>query len=449
MARDYIARDPKTGRPINQQRQVKQVDIRSMLPADGVWQRIPRRDIVPLASGSVKMVEIPLSEGGGLARRIDGILALNRVLPSSVPAAHEALCEALDDDEGVIRIAALQAMPSFAIKKHDDLFIFLSDRLLEDDQYVREAARECLRKLAPVFPSGCEEILRRELRDPRKPHRNDAFATLKATAQNWTETGCLHIDELIREEEVDLRRRAARILRTITVKGGATGWDLISWSLQDEDAQVRRAASNCLPTLANVESRVATILVEAAMFDEDTGVRKNVIRTLKTLDMQNPRVAQLIQDGARDRDKALRKACIDQLSIILSGEKLREEAAELLRQETQPDLRKRLERLARDVDWEGTEAEKNRALAPLDKVQGEEQEIDLPLKADPRKLAEAKEAQSGVSSPEAAPAKDQPTEKTAKTTEKSKIVPENAFDQYESLGYSEDDFDDEIDDELY
>ena len=392
MARDYIARDPKTGRPINRRSAVKQVDIRSMLPPSGVWERIPRRDIVPLASGQVKMVEIPRSEGGGLARRIDGILALNRVLPAMVTDAHTALCEALDDDEGVIRVAGLKAMPSFAIKKHEDLFMYLSDRLLEENEHVRKAARECLRKVAPIFPSGCEEILRRELRHETKQHRDDAFATLKDTSQNWAETGCLHIDELIREEDVDLRRRGAKILRTITAKGGATGWDLISWSLQDEDAQVRRSASACLPRLANVESRVATIFVEASMFDEDSGVKKNIIRTLKTLDMENPRVAQLIQDGARDRDPVLRKACIEQLSIILTGDKLREVAAELLRQETRPELRTKLERLSRDVDWEGTEDEKNRALAPLDKVPEEFSEMQLPeidgLKPIPEELSE-------------------------------------------------------------
>ena len=443
MARDYIARDPKTGRPINQRRRTKQVDIRSMLPTAGTWQRIPRRDILPLASGEVKMVEIPRSDGGGLARRIDAILALNRVLPASVPAAHEALCEALDDDEGVIRIAALQAIPSFAIKKHDDLFIFLSDRLLEDDQHVRRAARECLRKVAPVFPSGCEEILRRELRDARKQHRDDAFATLKETAQNWTETGCLHIDELIREEDVDLRRRAAKILRTITVKGGATGWDLISWSLQDEDAHVRRAASACLPTLANVESRVATILVESAMFDEDNGVRKNIIRTLKTLDMQSPRVAQLIQEGARDRDPDMRKACIEQLSIILTGDRLREVAAELHRQETRPDLRKRLERLARDVDWEGSEAEKNRALAPLDKIPEDDSNVEFPAPIEPGKDTVTQTTKGQGASLHGG--KEATPESPAKPAVKSDLNSEKPFDQYESLGFSEEEFDEEFD----
>ena len=110
----------------------------------------------------------------------------------------------------VIRVAGLKAMPSFAIKKHDDLFIFLSDRLLEENEHVRKAARECLRKVAPVFPSGCGKLsTRRELRHENKQHRNDAFSTLQDTSQNWVGAGCLHLDELIREEDVDLRRKEA------------------------------------------------------------------------------------------------------------------------------------------------------------------------------------------------------------------------------------------------
>ena len=61
MSRDYIARDPKTGRPINQRRAAKQTDIRSMLPEAGIWERIPRGDIIALASGEAKIIETPLS----------------------------------------------------------------------------------------------------------------------------------------------------------------------------------------------------------------------------------------------------------------------------------------------------------------------------------------------------------------------------------------------------
>ena len=399
MSRGYIARDPRTGKPIRRQRLDRDVDIRGLLPDAGLWQRIPAHEILPLASGEAESLELSRSDGGGFARRSDGIKALHRTLGSQIDSAHKVLLDALDDDSIDIRIAALEILPVFALKKHDDLLHFLSDRLLEDEERVREAARECLLIVAPVFPSGCENILRRELRDTRVDHRANAFETLRRTADSWPEAGCLHLDELIREEDVDLRRRGSKILRTIAASAGATGWDLIGWSLEDEDAQVRRNASNTLITLTKTEPVIATIFIEAAITDDDAGVKKSVIRALKKLDMQSPRVTKMVVDGARSRDYTLRKACIDQLSIVLSGERLREAAAELLRQETRADLRKRLTSLAKDVEMEGSEEEKNKALAPLDKVVVllPELEEDLPgsPESDPNDLREDDKRVSG------------------------------------------------------
>jgi hypothetical protein len=326
-------------------------------------------------------LELSRGDGGGFARRSDGIKALHRVLGSQIDSAHKVLLDALDDDTIEIRIAALEILPVFALKKHNDLLHCLSDRLLEDEGQVRDAARECFLKVAPVFPSGCENILRRELRDTRIDHRANAFETLRRTANSWPETGCLHLDELIREEDVDLRRRGSKILR-FAAGAGATGWDLIGWSLEDEDAQVRRNASKTLTKLTKTEPMMATIFIEAAITDDDAGVRKSVIKAMKKLDMQNPRVTKMIIDGARSRDYTLRKACIDQLSIVLSGERLREAAAELLRHETRADLRKRLTSLARDVQMEGSEEEKNRFLAPLDRVEPPLEELDAPRSGD-------------------------------------------------------------------
>jgi len=382
MSRGYVARDPRTGKPIRRRRLDSDLDIRGLLPNTGPWQRIPAHEILPLARGETESLELSRSDGGGFARRSDGIKALHRVLGSQIDSAHKVLLDALDDDTIKIRIAALEILPVFAVKKHDGLLRCLSDRLLEDEGEVRDAARECFLKVAPVFPSGCENILRRELRDTRTDHRANAFETLRQTANSWPETGCLHLDELIREEDVDLRRRGSKILRSIAAGAGATGWDLIGWSLEDEDAQVRRNASNTLITLTKTEPMIATIFIEAAITDDDVGVRKSVIKAMKRLDMQNPRVTKMIVDGARSRDYTLRKACIDQLSIVLSGERLRETAAELLRQETRADLRKRLSSLARDVEMEGSEEEKNRFLAPLDRVEPLSEELDAPRSGD-------------------------------------------------------------------
>ena len=132
--------------------------------------------------------------------------------------------------------------------------------------------------------------------------------------------------------------------------------------------RVRRNAARTLTTLATVEPRIATVLVEASIEERDKSIRDSVIRALKKLNMQSPKVARMIIRGAGDEDVEMRKACIGQLVIILTGQELREAAAELLRTESDPGLKKRLAALSVDHDLEGTEEEKNKALAPLDKV---------------------------------------------------------------------------------
>jgi hypothetical protein len=371
MVEDYVARDPRTGKIIQQRKKTVEKDIRSLQPSDGPWQRIPVYEILKLAEGEIETLELSLTNGGGFVTRTDGIKALARVYENSIPKAHQILLEVLDDDDVNIRIAGLEVMPIFSLKLHTDLLIYLSDRLQDDDLNVRKVAMHTLQKMSPIFPSGCEDILRRELRSTNKTHRKSAFEALKLTSIAWPETGCLHIDELIREDDVDLRRKGSKILRNIAAKGGPPGWDLIGWSLEDEDAQVRRNAAQCLVTLTNSEPRIALILVENALDDDDTNVRNSVIRAMKKLDLQSPRVTDMILRGARSRDLNLRTACIGQLSIILTGDRLRESAAELLRQETDPKLRKRLTALSIDIELDGSESEKNKFLAPVEKVNDE------------------------------------------------------------------------------
>ena len=395
MARDYIARNPRTGKAIRRRGTEVDVDIRGLLPPAGTWQRIPAHEILPLARGDSDGLQLTRGQGGGFARRVDAIHALHRVMQSQIDDAHGVLLDILDDDESGNRVAALRVLPVFALKKHDGLLQCLSDRLLDEDPQVEDAARVCLLKVAPVFPSGCEEILRRELRNQRQDCRANAFEALRLTAESWPEAGCLHLDELIREEDRDLRRRGSKILRTIASKAGATGWDLIGWSLEDEDALVRRNASNTLITLANNEPGIATIFIESAMLDEDDGVRKSVIRALKKLDMQNPRVNKMVIDGARSRDYNLRKACIEHLPIIMSGGALRDAASELLKQETRPELRKRLSAFSIDLEIEGTEDEMNRFLAPLERVDPLPEEMEAPRSGDSPTEGEHDKQQSG------------------------------------------------------
>ena len=373
MARKYVARNPRTGKSIRHSgAKSRRGGVSALTPEPGPWQNVEYSDIVPLANGESGKIQVSTDLGFLTLGRIDGIKALHKVLEKDASAAYEALVDALEDNYPDVRIAALKSLPSFALRRQGILFQCLSDRLLDDEEAVRSEARRCLIRVSPMFPSGCEVTLRRELRDSRKEHRDGAFEALRLSAREWTEVGCLHIDELIREEEVDLRIRASALLRTIARKGGAEVWDLISWSMQDEEVRVRRNASRTLTILADSEPRIAAILVESSIEERDSGIRNHVIKALKKLDMQSPKVVQMIIRGARDKDVSMRGACIGQLAVILSGQELRETADELLRKEVDPELKRKLSALARDPDLDGTEEEKNRSLAPLDKVHSED-----------------------------------------------------------------------------
>ncbi len=240
---------------------------------------------------------------------------------------------------------------------------------------MRKRARACLKECAPIFPSALEEIIREQIRSEDNISRKDAFEALRAASIQWPEVGVLHVDELIREDEVDLRRRGAKILRSFAPRAGAGGWDLIGWCLQDEDAQVRKGAAMSLPALAGRSPDIAQLLIEVAIFDEEPAVSQQALKALNRVDKDSVRVRDLIVDAARHRDKRIRTSCIKMLPVILSGESLRETADELLRQETDTKLRKILTEYAKDLAMEGTEDEKNKFLAPAPAVEIDPSEI--------------------------------------------------------------------------
>ena len=380
MAREYIARDPRTGKRIGVGKKGgrKTTGYAALSPDSGPWQRLEIPEILPLATGEIDKVEILTDGNRWKLGRIDAIKALSKVGEREVERAYETLVEALEDDFPDVRIAALKVLPSFSLRRQGILLHCLSDRLIDEEDAVRWEAMNCLKKIAPLFPSGCEGMIRREMRDERKDHRDNAFETLKLTAREWREGGCLHLDEIIRERDVDLRIRGSLILRTVASKGGAEAWDLITWSLQDEEIRVRRNAAKTLTILADVEPRVAVILVESSLGEDDKAIRNSVIKALKKLDIQSPRVVQMILKGASDDDLEMRKACVSQISIILSGQELREAAGELLKNEKDPGLKKRLQSLALDPDFDGSEEEKNRKLAPAEYVPKDDEDMPLP-----------------------------------------------------------------------
>ena len=376
--REYIARDPKTGKALRTGRKRRNNLDLAYKPPEGAWDSIPLDRIIPLASGNLEIHSVIWRDKERLMRQHDAIRALPRIRGRDQLDAHAALEGALGSIDTRLRIAGLASLPYCALLHTENLFEHLHELLEDVDGEVQKAAQKCLITVAPVFPSVTEETMRRELRLEDKPRRSSAFEALKQVATSWPEVAELHIDELIREEEGELRGMAAAILPRLAKHKSATLWDLIGWCLQDEAVVVRRHAARALLPLADHAPKITQIALEIAFFDDDEAVRNSALKASKKLDPNSFRMQRLITDGTRHSDRNIRLSCIKMLPIIMVDAEVRIQASELLEQETDSEIRKLLEELMIDDSLEGTEAQKNAYLAPAEKVEMDEGSMSLP-----------------------------------------------------------------------
>tara|TARA_B100001121_G_scaffold100426_1_gene88995 strand:- start:136 stop:1425 length:1290 start_codon:yes stop_codon:yes gene_type:complete len=373
MSREYIARDPRTGKPLNV---AKAKSKKQYIEArEGPWLAINDSDIIPLANGEISGYEVSWRSKKHQLRREDGIIGLTRIKGQRAAEAHKSLLRALEDDSPSIRVSALKSLPEVATQKSDELFDWLSVLLDDNDLSVRRAASEALAISAPVFPSGVDIIIHNELRSFEPNRSKSAFKGLESLCEAWPEVACDHIDELFLETDADLRLKGAKLLSKVLAKAGHIGWDLVSWALNDDDARVRRAAAKTLPRLAKIDTRIATIFSERALSDLDSQVRISAVKAIRSLDKDSGRARELILKGASADDVLVRRACVEMLPILYGEDVLRGIAIDLLKTETDDKLIKSLNQYAKDDSLEGSEAQKNRFLAPAPAVPKIDREV--------------------------------------------------------------------------
>ncbi len=378
---EYIARDPRTGLPISnvKTREKRKRISDSYAPPDGVWDAIRLFEILPLCRGEIANTEVNWLEKRHMVTRVDAVRALPRIVRREVSGVHTELLCALQDEQDEVKISGLFALPYCAIVCDAEDFFARLDELLDDDSaVVRSNASECLVKVAPIFPSGIEHILSRELRNEMPVRKKAGFKALKKLAKEWPEVAALHLDELLRLDDNMTRIEASKLLLSLSKAPSAAIWDLIQWSLADEVDSVRANAAKTLPTLANHSPHIAKALIENSLFDPSSAVRKHALRALPSVDLGGPRMMKLCLDGARHEDPDMRGACIKMIPRLFTESRMREEADLLLRQETRPNLIKILEEMVYDPELEGGEDEKNRFLAPSEAPTTEDG-IPLPL----------------------------------------------------------------------
>ena len=100
MSREYIARDPRTGKRIGVAKKGgrKTTGFAALSPDSGPWQRLEMSEILPLATGDSDKVEILTDGKRWKLGRIDAIKALSKVGEGDVEKAYETLVDALEDN---------------------------------------------------------------------------------------------------------------------------------------------------------------------------------------------------------------------------------------------------------------------------------------------------------------------------------------------------------------
>jgi hypothetical protein len=443
MSREYIARDPRTGLPIEVGTKIRKE--KKVKTETGPWMILTEQEILQLFEGEVESVVKRWKNENHTLTLAHAVRALGKFQSHRVRVSYPLLMQSFESDDPEVRIAALQVLPEVAVLKSDELFDWLSVLMDDPVREVRMAASTCLTLTSPIFPSGVESILANELRSPIRTRSDAAWKGLNGLCETWPEVVVDHVDSLLLEEDPQLRTKATMLLKKIVSRGDSAVWDLISWSLNDSAVEVRRAASKTLPSLARKESRIATLFAERAIIDSDSKVRLNAIKAIQTLDSDHGRARELVIKGTLSKDVKVRSACIELLPRLFGEDVLRTMASDLLKNETDPKLITSLTEMTFDASLDGTEAQKNAQLAP-----------SAPVPAIDREIAEAQGQRVGLEPerptkvgevPSPTDAKPVTNEATPTAAETPTAPLYKAVSQDEMMGYDDDFEDDSPDDD--
>ena len=130
-----------------------------LTPELGKWAVLPLEMIIPLATSEIEAAEIPLGEGGGFATKQDAIIALHRVREEELDLAHDAISEAIDEDDPRLRISAILGLPRMMLRRSENLMYQLVVRLDDPDPVVSDLAWETLERICLLYTSDAADDL--------------------------------------------------------------------------------------------------------------------------------------------------------------------------------------------------------------------------------------------------------------------------------------------------
>ena len=120
-------------------------------PVQGPWCALHPDDIMSLAEGTLAEREVRWKNDTLTMTQQHGVRGLSHVPQYMIRPAHALLLAAFEHEEADVRIAALDVLPEFAVRRSDELFDWLS--VLLDDEHAGVQKRPVLRWHAQRQPS--------------------------------------------------------------------------------------------------------------------------------------------------------------------------------------------------------------------------------------------------------------------------------------------------------
>ena len=158
-------------------------------PVQGPWCALLPSDIMSLAEGTLEEREVRWKNDTLTMTRQHGVRGLSHVPQHMIRPAHALLLLAFEDEQPDVKIAALEVLPEFAVRRSDELFDWLSVLLDDENPRVQKAASAALRAQPQPSPRVSAHRSRTNFGRPQKNGVRPHGAGSKHSHQNLAGRG--------------------------------------------------------------------------------------------------------------------------------------------------------------------------------------------------------------------------------------------------------------------
>ncbi|MEO1301151.1 MAG: hypothetical protein AAFU83_02805, partial [Bacteroidota bacterium] len=238
--------------------------------------------------------------------------------------------EALQDKDSHLRVAAMEALPTFIADVAETSMVLtpIQSALQDKDSDVRRAGLISLQEIASkgVSVSSLLPDIQAALHDSSCPVRKTVSTLLCTLIEQDQKIPAIStlIQTMLQDDAWDVRDAATKVLQTSSRKDAEVPeiWPLMQQALSDSVGRVRTTALDALHTslaVRRVSPSACLVHVQNACQDDDNYVREAALTLLPTLVEQGAELAVIlpwIQHALRDWNGEVRETALSALTAL-------------------------------------------------------------------------------------------------------------------------------------